>query len=251
MTRRKLIVGNWKMNGSLAALVELDGISAAAIAAPGVDVAVAVPATLIAPARARVPGLAIGAEDVHQEESGAHTGSISAAMVGEAGAGFTIVGHSERRRGPPHETSHDVYLKASIARRHGLGVILCIGETEEERDAGRAAHVVRAQIEESLPDDARGDWLTIAYEPCWAIGTGRTPTMEDIAAMHAVVRGKLEQMIGEGAQAVRILYGGSANPANAAQILALDNVDGALVGGASLTADKFVPIIEAAKGLSV
>jgi triosephosphate isomerase len=249
MARRKLIAGNWKMNGSLAALVELDGIAAGAAAAPAVDVAVAVPATLIAPAHARVPNLAIGAQDVHQEDNGAHTGCISAGMVREAGATFTIVGHSERRR-DQHESSHDIYLKAATAHRHGLKVILCVGETQKERDAGRAAHIVRAQIEESLPDDARGDWLTIAYEPCWAIGTGRTPTMDDIAAMHAVVRAQLRQMIGDAANEVRILYGGSATPANAPEILALDNVDGGLVGGASLTADTFALVIGAAQALS-
>jgi triosephosphate isomerase len=249
MTRRKLIAGNWKMNGSLAALAELDGIAAAAAAAPGVDVSVAVPATLIAPAHARVPTLAIGAEDVHEADCGAHTGCISASMVKEAGAIFTIVGHSERR-GDQHETSHDAYMKSSAAHRHGLTVILCVGETQAERDAGRAERVVQAQIEKSLPDDAHADWLTLAYEPRWAIGTGRTPTMDEIAAMHAIARAKLRQMIGDTAIDVRILYGGSVTGANAAEILALDNVDGALVGGASLTADKFVPIIQAAEVLS-
>ena len=249
MTRRKLIAGNWKMNGSLAALAELDGIASVSAAAPGVDVAVAVPATLIAPACARVPGLAIGAQDVHQEDAGAHTGCLSAGMVREAGASFTIVGHSERRC-DQHETSHDVFLKAATARHNALRVILCVGETQAQRDAGRAAHVVRAQIEESLPDDARGEWLTLAYEPCWAIGTGRTPTMDDIASMHAIIRAKLGEALGDAAEAVRILYGGSVTAANAADILALDNVDGALVGGASLTAEKFAPIVEAAKAVS-
>ena len=249
MTRRKLIAGNWKMNGSVAALAELDGIAAAATANPAVDVAVAVPATLIAPAHARVPGLAIGAEDVHEADSGAHTGCISAAMVKEAGAAFTLVGHSERRA-DQHETSHDAYMKAAAAHRHGLTVILCVGETLAERDAGRAERVVQAQIEKSLPDDAHAGWLTLAYEPRWAIGTGQTPTMEEIAAMHAIARAKLRQMIGDTALDMRILYGGSVTGANARDILALDNVDGALVGGASLTAAKFVPIIEAGAAVS-
>ena len=249
MTRRKLIAGNWKMNGNLAALVELDGIAAAAAAAPKVDVAVAVPATLIAPAHARVPGLAIGAEDVHQADFGAHTGCVSAPMVREAGASFTIVGHSERR-GDQHETSHDAFMKAAAARRAGLTVILCVGENQAERDAARAERVVQAQIEKSLPDDAHADWLTLAYEPRWAIGAGYTPTMEDIAAMHAIARAKLRQMIGDTALDMRILYGGSLTGANAHDILALDNVDGGLVGGASLTAAKFVPIIEAAEEVS-
>ena len=249
MARRKLIAGNWKMNGSLAMMGELDGIATAAAAAPGVDVAVAVPATLIAPAHARVPGLSIGAEDVHEADSGAHTGCLSAAMVKEAGASFTIVGHSERR-GDQHETSHDAFMKSAAAHRHGLGVILCVGELEAERDAGRAERVVQAQIEKSLPDDAHADWLTLAYEPRWAIGTGRTPTMEEIAAMHAIARAKLRQMVGETALDMRILYGGSVTGANASEILALADVDGALVGGASLTAAKFVPIIEAAVKVS-
>ena len=249
MTRRKLIAGNWKMNGSLAALAELDGIAAAAVANPGVDVAVAVPATLIAPAHARTPGLAIGAEDVHEADSGAHTGCISAAMVKEAGAIFTIIGHSERRA-DQHETSHDAYMKSAAAHRNGLTVILCVGETLAERDAGRAERVVQAQIEKSLPDDAHANWLTLAYEPRWAIGTGQTPTMDEIAAMHAIARAKLRQMIGDTALDMRILYGGSVSEANAVEILALDNVDGALVGGASLTAAKFVPIIEAGEEVS-
>ena len=248
MARRKLVAGNWKMNGTFAALAELDGIAAAAAAAPDVDVAVAVPFTLIERAAARVPGLAIGAEDVHEADSGAHTGCVSAGMVKEAGARFTIVGHSERR-GDQHETSHDAYMKAAAAHRNGLSVILCVGELQAERDAGRAERVVQAQIEKSLPDDAHADWLTLAYEPRWAIGTGRTPTMEDIASMHAIARAKLKHMVGDTADDIRILYGGSVTGANAATILALDNVDGALVGGASLTAAKFVPIIEAAAGL--
>jgi len=249
MARRKLIAGNWKMNGSLEANDALVGIAAAAAASPAVDVMVAVPSTLIAPAHARVPALAIGAEDIHEADSGAHTGCISAPMVKEAGAVFSIVGHSERR-GDQHETSHDAYMKSAAAHRHGLGVILCVGETQAERDAGRAERIVQAQIEKSLPDDAHADWLTLAYEPRWAIGTGRTPTMEDISAMHSIARAKLRQMVGDTALDVRILYGGSVTGANAAQILAVENVDGALVGGASLTADKFVPIIEAAKGVS-
>jgi triosephosphate isomerase len=246
--RRKLVAGNWKMNGSLAALAELDGIAAAAGAAPGVDVAVAVPFTLIHPAAARVPDLAIGAEDVHEAESGAHTGCVSAGMVREAGAAFTIVGHSERRA-DQHETSHDAWAKAAAAHTAGLTVILCCGETEAERDAGRAERVVQAQIEKSVPDNADGAWFTLAYEPRWAIGTGRTPTLDEIAAIHAIARAKLRHMIGDKADGVRILYGGSVVGGNAAAILGCENVDGALVGGASLTAAKFVPIIEAAAGL--
>lgn len=243
--RRKLVAGNWKMNGSLADLAELDGIAAAARAAPQVDVAVAVPFTLIHPAAQRVPDLAIGAEDVHEADSGAHTGCVSAPMAREAGARFTLSGHSERRA-DQHETSHDAWAKAAAAHRHGLNVILCCGETEAERDAGRAERVVQAQIEKSVPDNAHGDWFTLAYEPRWAIGTGRTPTLDEIAAIHAIARAKLRMMVGDAAAGIRILYGGSVVGSNAATILACDNVDGALVGGASLTAAKFVPIIEAA-----
>ena len=246
--RRKLIAGNWKMNGNRASLAELDSIAAAARAAPAIDVVVAVPFTLIEPAARRVPDLAIGAEDVHEAESGAHTGCVSAAMVGEAGARFTIAGHSERRT-DQGETSHDAWAKAAAAHRHGLDVILCCGETEAERDAGRAERVVQAQIEKSVPDKADGSWFTLAYEPRWAIGTGRTPTLEEIAAIHAISRAKLRSMIGDAAAGVRILYGGSVTAANVANILRVEDVDGALIGGASLTAAKFVPIIEAAAAL--
>ena len=246
MARRKLIAGNWKMNGSRAALVELDGIAAAALAAPGIDVAIAVPATLIAPAASKVPDLSIGAEDVHQDDSGAHTGCISAGMVKEAGARFSIVGHSERRA-DQHETDADVKGKAEAALRNHIAAILCVGETLAQRDAGEAESVVTAQIAGSLPDGAAAGWLSIAYEPVWAIGTGRTATCEDVAAMHNAIRAKLREMIGTEADAMRILYGGSVTPDNAAMLLATKDVDGALVGGASLTAAKFVPIIEAAR----
>lgn len=245
MTRRRLVAGNWKMNGDRAALAELETIAAAATAHPGIDVAVAVPFTLIDAAARRAPTLAIGAEDVHEADHGAHTGCVSAAMVREAGARFAIVGHSERR-GDQHETSQDAWAKAAAAHRHGLSVILCCGETGAERDAGRAERVVQAQIEKSLPENASGDWLTLAYEPRWAIGTGRTPTLEDIAAIHAIARAKMRQLIGDAAGGVRILYGGSVTGDNARAIMATPDVDGALVGGASLTAAKFVPIITAA-----
>ncbi|MEG3175727.1 triose-phosphate isomerase [Sphingomonas sp. RB3P16] len=245
MARRKLVAGNWKMNGNRAALAELVTIAEAARAAPLVDVSIALPATLIAPAAALVPGFAFGGEDVHAAESGAHTGCLSAAMLVEAGARFTIVGHSERRA-DQGETSQDAWAKASAAHRHGLGVILCVGETDAERDAGRAARVVQAQIEKSVPDLATGDWLTIAYEPRWAIGTGRTPTLDEIGEVHSIARAKLRTLVGDAADGIRILYGGSVTGANAAAILETEDVDGALVGGASLTAAKFVPIIEAA-----
>lgn len=247
--RRKLVAGNWKMFGLRADLPQVAAIAEAGRANPGVDVALCVPFTLIAAAAEVAGAMPIGAQDVHEADKGAHTGCISAAMLTEAGATLTIVGHSERR-GDQHETSHDAWAKAAAARRGGLKVILCCGETEAERDAGRAERIVQSQIEKSLPDGASGDWLTLAYEPRWAIGTGKTPTLDDIAAIHAIARAKLRMMVGDAADGIRILYGGSVTGANAAAILALDNVDGALVGGASLTAEKFVPIIEAAASLA-
>jgi triosephosphate isomerase len=246
--RRKLVAGNWKMHGLKADLPQVASIADAARANPGVDVALCVPFTLIEAAAGVAGGVPVGAQDLHENDKGAHTGCISGAMLVEAGASVVIVGHSERR-GDQHETSHDAWAKAAAAHRHGLNVILCCGETEAERDAGRAERIVQSQIEKSLPEGASGDWLTIAYEPRWAIGTGKTPTLDDIAAIHAIARAKLRQMVGEAADGVRILYGGSVTGANAASILAIDNVDGALVGGASLTAEKFVPIIEAAASL--
>ncbi len=243
--RRKLVAGNWKMNGDLAALAELDAIAEAAGARADIDVAIALPATLIAPAAARVPSLSIGAEDVHAAYKGAHTGCISAAMIREAGATFSLVGHSERRA-DCGETDSEVKTKAEALRRHGLTAILCVGETLAERDAGRAVEVVTAQLAGSLPEGAAASWLSIAYEPVWAIGTGRTPTVADVAAMHGAIRVKLQSLIGDDAAAMRLLYGGSVTADNAHELLGAGDVDGALVGGASLTAAKFVPIIAAA-----
>jgi triosephosphate isomerase len=243
MTRRKLVAGNWKMNGSLAALAELDAIGAAVT--DTVDVAIAVPTTLIQPAAARAT-FPIGAEDVHGAESGAHTGCVSAAMIKEAGAALAIVGHSERRQGQ-FETDADVKAKAEACRRHGLDAILCVGETLGQREAGAAEAVVTAQVAASLPDGAAGDWLAIAYEPIWAIGTGKVATVADVEAMHVAIRGALVEALGqEAGEAIRLLYGGSVTAENAAGLLHAAEVDGALVGGASLTAAKFVPIIQAA-----
>lgn len=246
MARRMLVVGNWKMNGMKAHLAEIEGIAAIARAHPAVEVGLCVPATLIAAAAEKADGIFIGAQDCHFNPSGAHTGCLAADMLGEAGASAVIVGHSERRT-DQFETSEHVAAKALAAKAQGLGVILCLGESLETRDAGKAISFVLDQLAASLPEGAQADWLSIAYEPIWAIGTGRIPTMEQIAEMHGAIRGKLAELIGaDEAGAMRLLYGGSVNAENARDIFALEDVDGGLVGGASLTAAKFGPIIEAA-----
>ena len=244
--RRKLVVGNWKMNGSLAQLSELTAIAAAARKASGTDVAICPPFTLIAPARARAAGLPIGAQDCHAKESGAHTGSISATMLKEVGARVVIVGHSERRA-EQCESDQIVRGKAEAALRAGLQTIVCVGESEKERAAGQAVIVVGAQLQNSLPQAGEGEGeLVVAYEPIWAIGTGKVATPEDVAEMHAAIRAELKQLLGHRGATVRILYGGSVKADNAAALFAVEDVDGALVGGASLTAADFVPIVEAA-----
>lgn len=248
MTLRKLIAGNWKMNGSLGGLVELDAIAAAAGAHGKVDVAICPPATLIAAAVARQPSLAIGAQDCHVAASGAHTGCLSAAMLAEAGAILVIVGHSERRS-DQHESDTDVKAKALAAINQGLTAIICVGESEAQRDAGEAVTIVTRQLDGSVPTDADSARIIIAYEPVWAIGTGRTPSTADVAEMHAAIRARLITLLGEAGAAVRILYGGSVKPSNAAELLAVGDVDGALVGGASLKAADFVPIIAAAASI--
>ncbi|MEP2102280.1 MAG: triose-phosphate isomerase [Parasphingorhabdus sp.] len=245
MANRKYIVGNWKMNGLNDQLSDIADIASIAADHPSVDAAICPPATLIAPAVSQNSVFAIGAQDCHFSEKGAHTGCVSAAMIKQAGASFSILGHSERRA-DQHETDVDVKAKAEAVHASGLGAIICVGETEEERDAGKAVDVVCGQLAGSFPDNAAATWLTIAYEPVWAIGTGRVPEASDVEEMHAAIREKLASLMGEGADAVRILYGGSMNGGNAAELLAVPNVDGGLVGGASLTAEKFGPIIEAA-----
>lgn len=247
--RRKLVAGNWKMHGMKSALVEVEAIAAAAAANPSVDVALCLPATLIAPAAPVAGAMAVGGQDCHANDSGAHTGCLAGSMLKEAGASLVIVGHSERRA-DQGESDADVKGKAEAALRHGLNAIVCVGETLEERDAGRAETVVTGQLAGSMPEGADAAWLSIAYEPVWAIGTGRTPTEADVAAMHGAIRAKLIELLGaEAATKLRVLYGGSVNGGNAAALLACADVDGALVGGASLTAEKFVPIIEAAASL--
>lgn len=245
MAIRKFVVGNWKMNGSLAQLAELDAIAEVASQLARVDVAVCPPATLVAPASARQPDLMIGAQDCHAAKSGAHTGCISAAMLAEAGARLVIVGHSERRT-DYFESDADVRAKASAVIDAGLAAIVCVGESDAQRDAGQATAVVDAQLDGSIPLIGTSVNLVVAYEPVWAIGTGRTPTSADIADMHRTIRTKLIAVLGDEGLHVRILYGGSVKPSNAAAIMAIADVNGALVGGASLTAADFVPIIKAA-----
>ena len=246
MSRRKLVVGNWKMNGLRAQLADVEAIDAFAAGHAGVEVGLCVPATLITPAAERAQAVFIGAQDCHMKASGAHTGCLSAEMVKEAGAGWVIVGHSERRA-DQHESSADVAGKALAARQAGMNVILCVGESLQTREGGDAISFVLDQIVQSLPEGAAADWLSIAYEPIWAIGTGHIPTMDQIAEMHGAIRGKLAELAGaDAAAAMRVLYGGSVSGDNAAEIFALEDVDGGLVGGASLTAAKFGPVIAAA-----
>lgn len=248
MTIRKLLAGNWKMNGSVPALDELHAIAAAAQAHPNVDVAICPPATLIAAACATAPGLAIGAQDCHAAAAGAHTGCLSAAMLVEAGAKMAIVGHSERRA-DQHESDADVCAKAQAVVAAGMVAIICVGEREDQRDAGNAVAVVQQQIMHSVPASSNAATTIIAYEPIWAIGTGRTPSVADMAEMHAAIRAQLLARLGNEGTGMRILYGGSVKPSNAAAFMAVANVDGALVGGASLKAADFVPIIAGAAGV--
>jgi triosephosphate isomerase len=252
MAKRPYIVGNWKMHGTRAMLAEARAIDRAAERLIKAEVALAPPYTLIHATRNEADLIGVGAQDCHAADGGAHTGDVSAAMVKDAGASFVILGHSERRA-DHGETDADVRAKAEAALAAGLNVILCVGETEKDRDAGQAEAVVAGQLDGSLPEikpngETVGDKLTVAYEPVWAIGTGRTPTVEDIGAMHRHIRARLGEIFGEGGADVRILYGGSVKPENAAELLFADEVGGALVGGASLTAESFLGIIIAAAG---
>jgi triosephosphate isomerase len=243
MARRPLVAGNWKMNGLQASAGELEKIIAGAQTLDYVDLMVCPPATLVAAfaAAARGTRVVIGGQDCHALPEGPYTGDIAAEMLRDAGAQAVIVGHSERRR-LHGETDATVHAKVLAARRAGLIPILCIGETGAERDAGRTRAVVQAQLEGSLPEEGVDDFV-IAYEPVWAIGSGVTPSEADIHDIHGFIRGRLLAHAATGA-ATRILYGGSVKPANAKQLLSIENVDGALVGGASLHAKEFLPIAE-------
>jgi len=241
--RRKLIAGNWKMNGERADGLALAGELAvrAKASAPACDMLVCPPATLIFAVGFTIAGsgIALGGQDCHAAPKGAFTGDISAEMLKDAGCGYVIVGHSERRhlRG---ETDADARAKVEAAWRAGLTAILCVGETKGEREAGSAVSVCCGQLAGSMPDGATPDKLVIAYEPVWAIGTGLTPTSADIEAIHKAVRAKIPE-------GMRILYGGSVNPKNAADILAIEDVDGGLIGGASLKAGDFWAIADACR----
>ncbi|MDE2301521.1 MAG: triose-phosphate isomerase [Sphingomonadales bacterium] len=249
MTARPYIVGNWKMNGTRAMLAEARAIGRAAARFPGIDVGLAPPFTLLHAMADEVPEIVVGGQDCHASAGGAFTGDVSAPMLVDAGARFCIVGHSERREFHGEDDAM-VRRKAEAALAAGLGVILCVGETGAERDAGAAEARVAAQLDGSLPrSEGAAARLAIAYEPIWAIGTGRVPSGAEITAMHRAIRARLVALHGEGGAAIRILYGGSVNPANASELLATDEVDGALVGGASLSADSFLAIVGAANGL--
>jgi triosephosphate isomerase len=242
---RPLVAGNWKMNGLIAALGELEAMRVAVDegAAGVAEVLVCPPATLLAPAADILKGgkLALGAQDCHAEPSGAFTGDISAEMIKDTGCTYVIVGHSERRSRHA-ETNDVVRAKAAAAMRAGLTAIVCVGETHHERRAGRAVEIVSGQLRGSLPPFETPDCLVVAYEPIWAIGTGIVPTAGYVAETHAAIRARLEEYFGEGGGRMRILYGGSVKPSNARELMGLRNVDGALVGGASLKARDFLGI---------
>ena len=243
---RQLVAGNWKMNGVSADLSELDALRQG-LSTPACEVLVCPPASLIARAASATKDVfALGGQDCSPEASGAFTGDISAEMLKDAGASYVIVGHSERRQ-YHRERDTDVAGKARAAWRAGLSAIICVGETETERDQGQAKPICHGQIRGSVPLEANSKNTAIAYEPVWAIGTGKTPSDQDIAAMHAHIRGCLIAHLGDVGKEMRILYGGSVKPSNAAAILSLDEVNGALVGGASLKARDFLAIIAAAR----
>ncbi|ESR23495.1 triose-phosphate isomerase [Lutibaculum baratangense] len=248
---RPLVAGNWKMNGLRGSEREFEAMLERARADRGADLMICPPATLLMRLSAIAGNgpIALGGQDCHAEVSGAHTGDLSAEMLADAGATAVILGHSERRQ-DHGETSAQVAAKVEAAWRAGLTAIVCVGETEAERDEGRAVEVVLGQLQGSVPEGATHETLVVAYEPVWAIGTGRTPTAEDVREMHSRQREGLKARFGKAGEAIRILYGGSVKPANAAELMAIANVDGALVGGASLKADDFMGIAAAYETLS-
>jgi triosephosphate isomerase len=244
--RRPLVAGNWKMNGLGASVAELGKMTHGAAGLSEVDLMICPPATLIAGFATVAAGsrLTIGAQDCHAEASGAFTGDLAAEMLRDAGATAVIIGHSERRA-YHHESDAQVRAKAQAAWRAGMTAIICVGETKEQRGGGETLKVVGAQLDGSIPDGATAEKLVVAYEPVWAIGTGLTPTAADVAEVHAFIRERLAARLGAVADGVRVLYGGSVKPGNAAELMAVANVDGALVGGASLKAEDFLGIARA------
>jgi len=245
---RQLVAGNWKMNGLGASLAEVTALAEALASQPAAArVAICPPATLIERMARELAGTAVelGGQDCHAEPTGAHTGDVAAEMLGDAGARLVILGHSERR-GSYGETDAKVAAKTEAALRAGLEPIICVGESLEERKAGLAVEVVRGQVERSCPAALAGSAFAVAYEPIWAIGTGLTPTLDEIEAIHAEVRAALVRAFGDRGRDVPILYGGSVKPSNAKEILKAPEVGGALVGGASLKASDFLTIIRAA-----
>lgn len=242
---RKLAAGNWKMNGTGESLSEVAALLSSQ-PAPACEMLLCPPATLIARMAdlAKGSALRVGGQDCHAKASGAHTGDLSAGMLADAGASHVILGHSERRTDHA-ETDAQVLAKAQAAQVAGLVAVVCIGETEAQRDAGETLDVIGRQLVGSVPEESTSATLVVAYEPVWAIGTGRTPTIAEIAEVHAFIRARLTARIGMQAEGVRLLYGGSVKPSNAAEIFAVPHVDGALVGGASLKAADFGAIVAA------
>ncbi|MBT8416243.1 MAG: triose-phosphate isomerase [Silicimonas sp.] len=242
---RKLAAGNWKMNGTGESLSEIDAL-VAAHPAPGCDVLICPPATLLSRLSDRTSGTAVatGGQDCHRNTSGAHTGDVSAAMIADAGGTYVILGHSERRA--DHDESDAlVAAKAATAWDAGLIAVICVGETLEQRELGQTLDIVGEQLAGSVPDGASAENTVVAYEPVWAIGTGKVPTLDEIGAVHDDIRARLKGRFGIAADDIRILYGGSVKPSNASDIFGVANVDGALVGGASLKAEDFGGIIAA------
>ncbi|MGJ4888663.1 triose-phosphate isomerase [Bradyrhizobium sp. HKCCYLRH3099] len=242
---RPLIAGNWKMNGLKASMTEFEAmIAGAAEVTAKADLLVCPPATLVSAFAEKAHGnkaIAVGAQDCHAKASGAHTGDLSAEMLADAGASAIIVGHSERRA-DHGESDVVVHQKTEAVWRAGLVAIVCVGETQQQRDAGQTLDILRGQLNLSLPEGSQADNLVVAYEPVWAIGTGLTPTAKDVEQIHAFIRELLTNRFKEEGAKMRILYGGSVKPSNAAELMAVANVNGALVGGASLKAADFLAI---------
>lgn len=244
--RRKLAAGNWKMNGTEAALSELNALSTLH-PNPAIDVLICPPATLLHRAAQALEdtSIAVGGQDCHAQATGAHTGDVSAEMLKDAGAEYVILGHSERRQ-DHGEHDEDVRAKARAAMDAGLTTIVCVGESLEQREAANTLDIIGGQMSGSIPDQSTGENLIVAYEPIWAIGTGKVPTLDQIGEVHDFIRARLERRFGEGVgRSVRLLYGGSVKPGNASEIFGVSNVDGALVGGASLKAADFSGIVQA------